>query len=176
MRSYPWKTSKLHLQRLKLFPLTTPENPPPLLVGHGLVPRVRSGRPWSNRGVCISPPLPPPSSANSSIVFCRQQITFRHVCSIRSLPSPRHPLPRFFPQNPRESFSFFISILLAVFYAFGYNCIRPTIRFLLKSYSLSLEMDLEIEIFRISFWKLFLFERYSETNERIFSEFSSNFV
>ena len=101
MRSYPWKTSKLRLERLKLFPRTTPENPWCSLADW-FFHEYLDGHDRTRRGVCP----PPPSSANSSIVFCRQQITFRHVCSIRYPSSPR-----FFPQNPTDPPSFFTSIL-----------------------------------------------------------------
>lgn len=80
MRSYPWKTSKLHLERLKLFPLDYARKSSVLVAD------------WLHEYPMIEPCSVCPSSsssftANSSIVFCRQQITFRHRSSPLRNPS-----------------------------------------------------------------------------------------
>lgn len=98
MRSYPWKTSKLHLERLKLFPLDYARKSSVLVAD------------WLHEYPMIEPCNVCPSSsssssftANSSIVFCRQQITFRHVCSTPLTPL-RNPSSIFFPQHFMHSF------------------------------------------------------------------------
>lgn len=96
MRRYPWKTSKLHLERLKLFPRLRRKRFSVLVADwlHEYLARSRFNR-------C------PSVRTNSSIVFCRQQITFRHACipladflsvsPVRFFRADLHTTPRFLP-------------------------------------------------------------------------------
>lgn len=112
MRSYPWKTSKLHLERLKLFPLDYARKSSVLVAD------------WLHEYPMIEPCSVCPSSsssftANSSIVFCRQQITFRHryihpLCEILPPSSfSQHFMHSFFKIARRKKFldrNYFYSI------------------------------------------------------------------
>ena len=100
MRSYPRKTSKLRLERLKLFPRTTPENP------WCSLPDCFS----STESICtamIERAVSPSPSSLGQFFDCLLQTTNyipTRVCSVR-YPS--------FPQNPRGSSS---SLSLSRFY------------------------------------------------------------
>lgn len=113
MRSYPWKTSKLHLERLKLFPLDYARKSSVFVAD------------WLHEYPMIEPCSVCPSSssssftANSSIVFCRQQITFRHryihpLCEILPPSSfSQHFMHSFFKIARRKKFldrNYFYSI------------------------------------------------------------------
>ena len=109
------KTSKLHFQRLKLFPYDVAREKDPWLTGSmSILARSSTG------ARC------PSVRTNSSIVFRRQQITFRHVCvslsadSLRGVPPPslvapfhrsRRAYPRFLSRerlwSSRRSFHFY---------------------------------------------------------------------